>query len=136
MGNDPVVNAHEESAASGFPATSVMPVVTVAVYVVLLASIVVGVNVAVFPVARTVPVTPATLNVPVSTVEAFIVSEKVVRTTVAGLTAVLPFGGKSDVIVGAVVSGGGVVTPSSPSHEPISNKTGIERTTEISTALR
>ena len=64
-------------AVMGLPATSVTPVVIVAVYTVKYANGLDGVNVAVVPLYDTVPATPFIVNVLLVIVAAFIASLKV-----------------------------------------------------------
>jgi hypothetical protein len=103
-----VVNVHTRLLARALPAKSSAPVVTVAVYVVLAASALVGVNVAI-PVDVlyvTAPATgvapgPLTLNVVVVMVEAFIAS---LHVAVMTATPVAPLTGLVELTVGATVS--------------------------------
>jgi hypothetical protein len=103
----PVVKLHTWLAASAFPATSVMAVVSVAVYVVLLARDADGVNVAIVPAGfrDTVPVTPPLkVNEAAVTVAGAIGSLNVAVMAVLTATPVALLSGLRELTVGGVVS--------------------------------
>jgi hypothetical protein len=109
-GRDATVKVHTKFAASAAPVGSCAPVVIVAVNKVLVASAVVGVNVAVVPANVTVPTTgtapgPVKVNVAALIVVGFIASSNVAETVVSTDTPVAPFTG----IVETTVGGGAVV---------------------------
>jgi hypothetical protein len=106
-----VVNVHTWLAANAFPATSVMAVVSVAVYVVLLARSDDGVNVAIVPAGLrvTVPVTPPLkVNEAVVTVAGASGSLNVAVSAILTGTPVAPLAGVVELTVGGVVSAGPV----------------------------
>ena len=101
-----VVKVHTKLAASPAPVGFFAPVVMVAVNTVLVASAVVGVNVAVVPAKVTAPATgaapgPATVNVAALIVAGFITSLKVAEIVVLTATAVAPLTGTVETTVGA-----------------------------------
>ena len=102
-------------AARALPAASFAAVVTFAVYSVLPASAVVGLNVAVLPLTVTVPVTTAPpevafrLKLAVLSVEFVIDSEKVAETDEFSAMPVAPLAGDAEDTVGGVVSGAAAV---------------------------
>jgi hypothetical protein len=127
----PVVKVHTRLAASAFPATSVMAVVSVAVYVVPLARGADGVNVAIVPAGfrDTVPVTPPLkVNEAVVTVAEAIGSLNVAETAVLSATPVALSAGLVELTVGGVVSAPAVTvtelveTLTSPWVEPLSSE--------------
>jgi hypothetical protein len=110
VGAGAVVKVHTKLAARGTPVGSFAPVVMVAIYKVLFASPVAGVNVAVVPAKVTAPVTgeapgPVIVNVAALIVAGFIPSLNVAEIVVLTDTPVAPFTG----IVEMTVGGGAVV---------------------------
>jgi hypothetical protein len=105
VGGGAVVKVHTKLVASGAPVGSFVPVVIVAVNKVLVASVVVGVNVAVVPVNVTVPATdvapgPVKANVAALIVAGFIASLNVADTVVLTATLVAPLTGTVETTVG------------------------------------
>jgi hypothetical protein len=98
-----------------FPAASLAPVEIVAVYWVLPARLTAGVNLAVFPLMLTVPLTGAppevvaSVKLAVVNVEFVIASEKVAEIEEFSATAVAAFAGDMETTVGGVVSGAAAV---------------------------
>jgi hypothetical protein len=105
VGGGAVVKVHTKFAASAAPVGSFAPVVIVAMYKVLVARMVVGVNVAVVPAKVTVPATgvapgPAKVKVVELMVAAFMASLKVAEIVVLMGTAVDPLTGTVEMTVG------------------------------------
>lgn len=108
------MNFHVKSFASALPATSVTPVVIVAVYCVFAARLDKGVNVAIFELTLTVPAIDAppavdSLKVAVVRVDFSIPSEKVTLMVELTPTEVAPFDGDVAETTGGVVSAPGVL---------------------------
>src|SRR5882672_10739309 len=110
-----VVKTQVTLAVSALPAASFAAVVIVAVYCVLPARLAVGVNVAVWPLTFTVPVTVAPpavgrrVKLAVLSVELVIASEKVADTEEFSATPVAALAGDVEDTVGGVVSGAAAV---------------------------
>ena len=105
VGGGAVVKVHTKLAASAAPVRSFAPVVIVAMYKVLVARVVVGVNVAVVPAKVTVPATsvapgPAKVKVAELMVVAFMASLKVAEMGVLMGTALDPLTGTVEMTVG------------------------------------
>jgi hypothetical protein len=105
VGGGAVVKVHTKLAASAAPVGSFAPVVIVAMYRVLVARMVVGVNVAVVPAKLTVPATgvapgPTRVKVVALMVAAFMASLKVAEIVVLMGTAVDPLTGTVEITVG------------------------------------
>jgi hypothetical protein len=106
VGGGAVAKVHTKLAASGTPVGSFAPVVIVAVNTVLVASAVVGMNVAVVPAKVTEPATgvapgPVRVNVAVLIVAGFMASLKVAEIVVLTATPVDPLTGTVEITVGA-----------------------------------
>ena len=105
VGGGAVVKVHTKLAANAAPVRSFAPVVIVAMYKVLVARVVVGVNVAVVPAKVTVAATgvapgPVKVNVAELMVVAFMASLKVAEMGVLTGTVVDPFTGTVEMTVG------------------------------------
>ena len=115
-GAAPVVKLQVNGTASGLPATSLAAVVMVAVHVVLEGSGLPGVKLATLPLVAYATVPPmlapegqASVKLAVVRLAGFIASLKLAVTAVLIATVVAPLAGKTELTVGAVVSGAALV---------------------------